>query len=68
MYGLVTSQFGDVHEPMTDTSQTVAAFVRSYFGFKHDFLGVVAAAVVGFSLLFAFVFALSVKVLNFQKR
>ncbi|XXG47538.1 hypothetical protein AAC387_Pa02g2169 [Persea americana] len=68
LYGLVTSQFGDVHETLTDTGETVAAFVRSYFGFKHDFLGVVAAAVVGFSLLFAFVFALSIKVLNFQKR
>ncbi|KAL4195313.1 hypothetical protein AMTRI_Chr05g72720 [Amborella trichopoda] len=73
LYGLVTSQFGDVHTNLevvdsTTTTQTVAAFVSDYFGFEHDFLGVVAAVIVGFPVLFAFIFAFSIKFLNFQKR
>jgi hypothetical protein len=64
---LVASQFGDKKD-MLDTGETVEDFVRDYFGFKHDFLGVVAAVVVGFGLLFAFIFAVSIKVFNFQRR
>ena len=67
LYGLVASQFGDIHEPMEDGVR-VSDFIRSYFGFKHDFLGAVSAAVIGFAVLFAFVFALSIKVFNFQRR
>ncbi|KAF8765291.1 hypothetical protein HU200_008726 [Digitaria exilis] len=47
---------------------TVAAFLEEHFGFRHDFLGVVAAMVTGFSVLFAVVFALAIKYLNFQRR
>lgn len=67
LYGLVTSQFGDVSDPM-DTDQTVAEFVSSYFGYNYDFLGVVAAVHVGITVLFGFIFAFSIKVFNFQKR
>ena len=67
LYGLVASQFGDIQEPM-ESGEKVADFVRIYFGFQHDFLGVVSAAVIGFSVLFAFVFAFSIKMLNFQRR
>lgn len=68
MYGLVTSQFGDIEERLEDTGEVVSDFLRSYFGFKHSFLGVVAVMVVAFPLLFAFLFAFSIKMLNFQKR
>jgi hypothetical protein len=67
LYGLVASQFGDITTPMEE-GELVKDFVRRYFGFRHDFLGYVAAAVVGFTVLFAFVFALSIKVFNFQRR
>ncbi|XP_060676333.1 pleiotropic drug resistance protein 1-like [Ziziphus jujuba] len=67
LYGLVASQFGDIKEVM-ETGVTVEEFLRDYFGFHHEFLGVVAAVLVGFTLLFAFVFALSIKIVNFQKR
>nr|XP_010910610.1 ABC transporter G family member 36 [Elaeis guineensis] len=67
LYGLVASQFGDVHHQL-DTGVEVADFVRSYFGFRHDFLGVVAAVVVAFPVLFAFLFGFSIKMLNFQRR
>ncbi|XP_058074641.1 ABC transporter G family member 39-like [Magnolia sinica] len=68
LYGLVASQFGDIDTVMSDTGESVSDFVRTYFGFKHDFLGAVAGGVIGFTVLFAFIFALSIKVLNFQRR
>ncbi|KAL4294788.1 hypothetical protein HN51_045613 [Arachis hypogaea] len=67
MYGLVTSQFGDVTERI-DTGETVGDFVKSYFGYRDDFIGIAAAVVVGFALLFGFTFAFSIKAFNFQKR
>ncbi|RWW24782.1 hypothetical protein GW17_00010904 [Ensete ventricosum] len=66
-YGLVTSQFGDVHERL-DSGETVVEFLKDFFGFRHDFLGVVSVMVVGFAALFAFQFAVAIKVLNFQRR
>ncbi|XP_074574926.1 ABC transporter G family member 36-like isoform X2 [Curcuma longa] len=67
LYGLVVSQFGDVHEKLED-GPSVAEFVRSYFGFRHNFLGVVATAIVAFPVLFAFLFGFSIKMFNFQRR
>jgi hypothetical protein len=42
--------------------------LEEHFGFRYDFLGVVAAMVAGFCVLFAVVFALAIKCLNFQRR
>ncbi|XP_021831297.1 pleiotropic drug resistance protein 1-like [Prunus avium] len=67
LYGLTVSQFGDIQAKL-NTGETVQEFLRSYFGFKQEFLGVVAAVVVGFALLFAFTYAFSIKMLNFQWR
>ncbi|KAJ9179101.1 hypothetical protein P3X46_010924 [Hevea brasiliensis] len=67
LYGLVTSQFGDIKETL-EIGETVEHFVADYFGFKHDFLGLVAAVIFGFAILFAFTFAVSVKLFNFQSR
>uniref|UniRef100_A0A7N2LPG4 ABC transporter domain-containing protein n=1 Tax=Quercus lobata TaxID=97700 RepID=A0A7N2LPG4_QUELO len=67
LYGLVASQFGDLTNTL-DTGETVKGFVESYMGFKHDFLGVVAAVIVGFAVLFAFTFAFSIQMFNFQRR
>ncbi|KAL5975651.1 Pleiotropic drug resistance protein tur2 [Asimina triloba] len=68
LYGLIVSQFGDIEDVMTDTHMPVKDYVESYFGYKHSFLGAVSAGVIGFTVLFAFVFAFSIKVLNFQRR
>ncbi|THU63614.1 hypothetical protein C4D60_Mb01t17680 [Musa balbisiana] len=73
LYGLVASQFGDIQtrfasDESDEPGEIVADFVRNYFGFKHSFLGVVAVVVVAFPVLFAFLFAFSIKTLNFQKR
>ncbi|KAI4355694.1 hypothetical protein L6164_004442 [Bauhinia variegata] len=67
LYGLVTTQFGDVTDTI-ETGQTVKEYLTSYFGFRQDFVGVVALVVVGFAVLFAFIFAVSLKVFNFQRR
>lgn len=67
LYGLMATQFGDLDDPM-ENGQTVEVFVKDYYGYKRDFVGVIAAGVIGFTLLFAFVFALSIKVFNFQRR
>ena len=67
LYGLLASQFGDVKERL-ETGETVEDFVRSYFGFQHDYLGVIAIVIVGIPLLFGFIFAISIKTLNFQIR
>ncbi|XP_027349850.1 pleiotropic drug resistance protein 1-like isoform X3 [Abrus precatorius] len=70
LYGLVTSQFGDIqkHVEFNGKSTSVEDFLRNYFGYKHDFLGVVAAVLIGFSLTFAFIFAMAIKTFNFQRR
>ncbi|CAM0951025.1 unnamed protein product [Alopecurus aequalis] len=65
--GLVTSQFGDVTAEF-DNGVKVSEFVETYFGFHHDFLWVVAVVVVSFAVLFAFLFGVSIKLFNFQKR
>lgn len=68
LYGLGASQFGDLQNIMIDTDETVKQFLRRYFGFKHDFLGVVAVMTVAFPVVFGLTFALAIKFFNFQKR
>ncbi|KAH9666887.1 ABC transporter G family member 40 [Citrus sinensis] len=67
LYGLVASQFGDKQDRL-ESGETVEQFLSSYFGFRHDFLGVVAAVVGALPVLFALIFAVGIKVFNFQKR
>ncbi|KAL3633433.1 transcription factor [Castilleja foliolosa] len=67
LYGFVVSQFGDIQDRM-DSGETVEDFLRSYFGFRHDMLGFVAAMVLGFVILFTFIFAYSIRAFNFQRR
>ncbi|KAG5141572.1 hypothetical protein JHK82_017267 [Glycine max] len=69
IYGLVASQFGDITNVMKSENESVQEFIRSYFGFKHDFIGVCAIMVSGFVVLFLLIFAVSIKpFFNFQRR
>ncbi|KAL5538741.1 hypothetical protein UlMin_046004 [Ulmus minor] len=70
LYGLTVSQFGDVNEVLggSEPPETVKEYLRRFFGFKHDFLGVVATVNVCLPVAFALIFALSIKAFNFQKR
>ncbi|CAL5206363.1 unnamed protein product [Lathyrus oleraceus] len=67
LYGLLASQYGDNMDKL-ENGQRVEEFVSNYFGFEHDFLGVVAIVVAGFSVLFALIFTFGIKAFNFQKR
>ncbi|KAK1358249.1 hypothetical protein POM88_051505 [Heracleum sosnowskyi] len=69
LYGLIASQFGDIDDKtLDDAQQTVKEFIDDYFGFKHDHVGLAAFAVVAVAVLFALIFAYSIKSFNFQKR
>ncbi|XP_057960203.1 pleiotropic drug resistance protein 1-like [Malania oleifera] len=67
LYGLAASQFGDYTDKL-DSGETVEDFLRSYFGFRHDLVGVVAIVIFGITVLFGFIFAFSIRAFNFQKR
>nr|QVT92374.1 ABC transporter [Salvia miltiorrhiza] len=72
IYGLITSQVGDMDQGMVvpgfDELVPVKEFLEGYLGFRYDFLGVVAAAHVAWAILFCLVFAYGIKFLNFQRR
>ncbi|PKA53837.1 Putative pleiotropic drug resistance protein 7 [Apostasia shenzhenica] len=68
LYGLIASQYGDVDELMEDSQLPVKIFIEDFFGYKHDFLGVVAAVEIALPILFASIFAFAIQKFNFQKR
>eukprot|EP00252_Welwitschia_mirabilis_P000940 TRINITY_DN10929_c0_g1_i1.p1 TRINITY_DN10929_c0_g1~~TRINITY_DN10929_c0_g1_i1.p1 ORF type:complete len:1465 (-),score=160.32 TRINITY_DN10929_c0_g1_i1:229-4623(-) len=70
LYGLVASQLGDIDSSLetTEGTVTVKAFLKSYLGMRHNFLGYVALVMALLPSMFALLFALSIKYLNFQKR
>jgi hypothetical protein len=73
LYGLMESQLGNVDTPVTNPDlvqkqQSVKQYIADNYGYKYDFLWVVAVVHVGLTLLFIFVFAYGIKKINFQKR
>ncbi|KAK2371477.1 pleiotropic drug resistance protein [Trifolium repens] len=68
LYGLVATQFGHDGTSRIETNETVKEFIRRYFGYRDDFVGIAAFVVVGFTMLFALIFATSLKLFNFQRR
>ncbi|GMH20534.1 hypothetical protein Nepgr_022375 [Nepenthes gracilis] len=72
LYGLLTSQYGDVETPVKLSDGTdslpVRKLLRIGFGFRPEYLGIAAVAVVSFCLFFALIFAYAIKSLNFLKR
>ncbi|XWS53453.1 hypothetical protein CRYUN_Cryun10bG0002700 [Craigia yunnanensis] len=67
---MVASQYGDIDKEIVafGETKTVAAFIEDYFGFHHNFLGIVAVILFIFPVLFATLFAYFIGRLNFQKR
>ena len=49
-------------------SQMIKTHIKDYFGFEYDFLGVVGGVLTGFAVFFAIMYALCIKLLNFQNR
>ncbi|MCD7447230.1 Pleiotropic drug resistance protein 2 [Datura stramonium] len=71
IYGLITSQVGDKNDNVEVPGIgeiPLKLYLKDYFGFEYDFLGVVAVVHVAWAVLFCFVFAYAIKFLNFQRR
>uniref|UniRef100_A0A166EL10 ABC transporter domain-containing protein n=1 Tax=Daucus carota subsp. sativus TaxID=79200 RepID=A0A166EL10_DAUCS len=69
LFNAMASQFGDRDDKtLSDVKVTVKKFVEDYFGFEHHNVWVAGAAVAGFTVLFAYTFAYSIKSFNFQRR
>ncbi|PPR89861.1 hypothetical protein GOBAR_AA30819 [Gossypium barbadense] len=69
LYGLFVSQFGDINELLEDgNNETVKQYLRNNYGFRHDYLGLVAAVIMSFAVLFGTIFAVAIKMFNFQRR
>ncbi|KAK9279099.1 hypothetical protein L1049_012774 [Liquidambar formosana] len=68
--GIITSQLGDVETKIVEPGfdGTVKEFLEINLGYGPGMIGVSAAVLIGFSILFFSVFALSVSYLNFQRR
>ncbi|CAN0877648.1 Pleiotropic drug resistance protein 1 [Linum grandiflorum] len=61
LYGMIASQFGDITQTFKGSDESVEQFLLNYFGFRHDFVGVVAIVLAGICVLFGFIFAFSIK-------
>ncbi|MBA0638466.1 hypothetical protein Godav_029406, partial [Gossypium davidsonii] len=62
LYGLFVSQFGDINELLEDgNNETVKQYLRNNYGFRHDYLGLVAAVIMSFAVLFGTIFAVAIK-------
>ncbi|GAB2228064.1 hypothetical protein Droror1_Dr00009894 [Drosera rotundifolia] len=72
VYGLIVSQYGDLNTTITVTgvtpNPTIRWYVQNRLGYNPDFMGPVAVVLVGFAVFFAFLFAFSIRTLNFQTR
>ncbi|XP_060672517.1 LOW QUALITY PROTEIN: pleiotropic drug resistance protein 3-like [Ziziphus jujuba] len=68
--GLLTSQYGDSKKQITiyGEKQAIDAFLKSYYGYDYDDLGIVAFVLLAYALVFACGFSYATAKLNFQKR
>lgn len=71
LYGLITSQLGDkgsLIQVPGEGDMAIKQFLKDFLGYDYGFLPAVAAAHIGWCLLFFFVFAYGIMFLNFQRR
>ncbi|GAV89910.1 ABC_tran domain-containing protein/ABC2_membrane domain-containing protein/PDR_assoc domain-containing protein [Cephalotus follicularis] len=68
--GIITSQLGDVETKIVGIGfeGTVKEYLEVQLGYGPGMIGVSAVVLIGFSLFFFGILAISVKVLNFQRR
>ncbi|RVX01542.1 Pleiotropic drug resistance protein 3 [Vitis vinifera] len=67
---LVTSQYGDIKKEISvfGEPKSISAFLKSYYGYHHEKLGVAAFVLFSLPLVFALAFAFFIAKLNFQRR
>ncbi|XP_074295026.1 ABC transporter G family member 31-like [Silene latifolia] len=70
LQGLITSQLGDVESMIIEDKfrGTVKEFLKVYYDFGPGMIGISAAVLIGFCLLFCVAFMASIRYFNFQKR
>jgi CDR ABC transporter len=71
VYGLIVSQYMDLDEIIEvpgEGYQPIKHYITNYFGYRDDFMPVVAAVLIAFCVFFAFMYAYCIKKLNFQQR
>ncbi|XP_031120033.1 ABC transporter G family member 35-like [Ipomoea triloba] len=72
VYGCIVSQYGDVEQTIKVPGMTfdpqIRDYIKDHFGYEPDFMGPVAAALIGFAVFFAFMYSYCIKTLNFQLR
>ncbi|CAM6086376.1 unnamed protein product [Calypogeia fissa] len=72
IYGTLVSQFGDLDDVYTvaqgGSQMTVKQLLRKSYGFRHSFLWFVAWMSIMFPIVFAVVFVICIKFLNYQQR
>ncbi|MED6135634.1 drug-responsive transcription factor pdr3 [Stylosanthes scabra] len=74
MNGMLTSQYGDINKEISVTgfndagTKTISEFLRDYYGFHHDMLGVTALLLIVFPLVSALLFAYCIGHLSFLRR
>ncbi|KAL1334319.1 hypothetical protein HN51_063249 [Arachis hypogaea] len=68
--GLLTSQYGDMDKEITifGKKEQVGAFLKDYYGFRHDRLSLAAVVLIAFPIVYASLFAYCIGKMNFQKR
>ncbi|XP_062201348.1 ABC transporter G family member 51 isoform X2 [Phragmites australis] len=68
--GIITSQLGDVQTRIVGPGidGTVQEFLEGSLGFEQGMTGTTVAVLVAFSLFFFAIYAISIKIINFQRR
>ncbi|GMP76128.1 hypothetical protein CsSME_00032936 [Camellia sinensis var. sinensis] len=68
--GLLTSQYGDLDKKIVIFGElkTVSSFLKEFYGFRYDRLGLVAVVLLAFPVVFASLFVYCISRLNFQRR
>lgn len=72
VYGLIVTQYGDIENtikvPGIEPDPTVKWYVQNHFGYNLNFMAPTACILVAFGAFFAFMYAICIKQLNFQRR
>ncbi|KAL5225223.1 hypothetical protein ABZP36_011862 [Zizania latifolia] len=68
--GIITSQLGDVDTRIVGPgfNGTVQEFLRQNLGYEQGMTGVTVTVLIAFSLFFFSIYAVSIKMINFQRR
>ncbi|XP_039132009.1 ABC transporter G family member 31 isoform X2 [Dioscorea cayenensis subsp. rotundata] len=68
--GIITSQLGDVETQLVGPgfNGTVKEYLETQLGFDAGMTGVCVAVLIGFAMLFFFIYAFSIKFINYQRR